>query len=222
MKIIEIFILVSFVLFNLFIQDKAGAESKTLYNFDEVQSGSLPEGWRIDATNAKGAVPRWEVVTDLEAPSAPKVLSITEINDSYDGVFNLFWNPGIPFQNGTLQVNIRANSGKEDQGGGVIWRAKDSNNYYIVRYNPLERNFRLYSVKNGRRKLIGDAREKIRPGEWFTIKISHNQNTIVCWLNGKELFRVEDSTFSEPGGIGFWTKADAASSFDDLIVEVKD
>jgi hypothetical protein len=35
---------------------------------------------------------------------------------------------------------MKAVAGKEDQGGGLVWRAMDSNNYYVARYNPLEDN----------------------------------------------------------------------------------
>lgn len=44
-----------------------------------------------------------------------------------------------------------------DQGGGVVWRARDSKNYYIARYNPLENNFRVYKVEAGRRVQLGTS-----------------------------------------------------------------
>ena len=46
-------------------------------------------------------------------------------------------------------------SGKEDQGGGLIWRVKDKDDYYICRANPLEGNFRVYCVEEGRRRQLG-------------------------------------------------------------------
>ena len=36
-------------------------------------------------------------------------------------------------------------SGKEDQAGGLVWRAKDANNYYVARANALENNVTIYS-----------------------------------------------------------------------------
>ena len=117
----------------------------------------------------------------------------------------------------------RANTGKVDQGGGVIWRAKDADNYYIARYNPLEQNFRLYTVKNGVRKKIADASGfLVSAGEWATLKIVHRGNHIEGWLNGIQSFNVADDTFTQAGGVGFWTKADAATSFDEFIVESTD
>ena len=188
-------------------------------SFDDVVEGKLPEGWKIDATNPRGRLADWAVVTDAKAPSTPSVLSLTKVNDTFGGVFNLCWNSNVSFEDGEIEAKVRANSGKVDQGGGMIWRAKDANNYYIVRYNPLESNFRLYYVKDGARRILADASDlSIRAGEWFTIRIVHKANKIEGWLNGKKLLEITDRTFRKGGGIGVWTKADAATSFDDLIV----
>jgi hypothetical protein len=114
---------------------------------------------------------------------------------------------------------LRADSGKVDQGGGLIWRAKDKDNYYICRANPLEDNLRLYYVKDGKRKQIGNADLKIPSGQWHKLEIRHEGSRIVCALNGKSLLEIEDDTFPGEGGAGFWTKADAATSFDKLEIE---
>lgn len=194
-------------------------EVRRVFSFDDLTPGRLPQGWRVDATNAKGALAEWKIEGDDRAATRPNVLSITKIHDMFGGVFNLFWTPDISFGDGTIEVKLRANSGEEDQGGGPIWRAQDANNYYIARYNPLERNFRLYYVKNGARKILADARGiKIKAGEWFTIKIVHRGNRIEGWLNGEKLLEDTDTTFGSAGGVGLWTKADAATSFDDLVV----
>ena len=41
---------------------------------------------------------------------------------------------------------------EEDQGGGIVWRYRDKDNYYIVRANALEDNVVLYKVQNGKRE----------------------------------------------------------------------
>lgn len=170
--------------------------------------------------NARGQLADWTVGRDANASSNPNVLSLTKIKNAFGGVFNLCWNPAAIFKDGEIEVKVRADSGKVDQGGGLIWRARDANNYYIARYNPLESNFRLYYVKNGARKILANAPGvNITVGEWFAIKIVHKGEKIEGWLNGKKLLETTDRTFREAGGIGFWTKADAATSFDDLSVK---
>src|SRR5262249_14919080 len=111
----------------------------------------------------------------------------------------------------------RAVAGVVDRGGGLVWRAKDRNNYYICRYNPLEDNFRVYKVEDSKRTQFASAKV---PGDeaWHTVRATMSGVKITCYLDGKKLLEAEDSTFREAGMIGFWSKADAQSYFDELAV----
>ena len=204
-------------------QSSEAAESnEARINFDENKPGSLPEGWKIDATHPGKQLAQWEVTQDNTAPSQPNLLSLTQTNNSSDDVFNLYWTRQILFKNGSLEVKMKANSGDADQGGGLIWRVQDADNYYIARYNPLERNFRVYFVKDSYRKMLASINADIPSHEWFVMTVIHQRNEITCLLNGQELLHVKDETFPNEGGVGFWTKADAASSFDDFVVRKTD
>jgi hypothetical protein len=199
--------------------EPTGSTAESKITFDNLPPGTLPPGWRIDATNPGGKLAEWKVVRDEQALSKPNVLTVTKINDTSSAVFNLCWTGAILFQDGSVEVSIRANTGKEDQGGGVIWRAKDGKNYYIARYNPLESNFRIYYVKDGNRKQLASASGITIPaGQWFRLKIVHHGSRIAGYLEDKKYLEVSDKTFLEAGGVGLWTKADAASSFDNLMV----
>lgn len=201
------------------VQQIGSEPSAYRLDFDALRNGTIPTGWRADATSPSSRLARWEVRRDPNAPSPPHVLSITQLNDPSDGTFNLFWSDRIRFRDGVLEVKVRADRGKVDQGGGLIWRTKDANNYYIARYNPLENNYRVYYVKDGIRKMLDNATVRdIKADEWFTLTIRHEEDQITGWLNGQELLHETDKTFTESGGVGFWTKADAASSFDDFSV----
>jgi hypothetical protein len=202
--------------------DQPATKPASVYKmpFDEAKAGELPTGWKADATNPRGELAEWKVVADDKAPSKPNVLSMTKIADTSGGHFNVCWTKDVQFKDGTLEVKIRANTGNQDQGGGLIWRAADAKNYYIARYNPLETNFRLYYVKDGRRIQLADVGNlEIKTGEWFTMKIVVNGGTMEGYLNGKKLLEVTDKTFPDAGGVGLWSKADAASSFDDFVAE---
>jgi hypothetical protein len=198
--------------------DAFAAEDLTM-NFDDVAQGRLPTGWTIDAANPGGRLAEWSVVTDPTAPSKPNVLTLKTVYDTSDSVFNLCWTRDIAFADGEIEVKVRANTGKVDQGGGLIWRARDALNYYVARYNPLESNFRIYYVKDGERMQIANARGiEIKASDWFNIKVTQHGAKIEGYLNGKKYLEAKDETLKAAGGVGFWTKADAASSFDDLRV----
>ena len=113
----------------------------------------------------------------------------------------------------------KAVKGQKDQGGGLVWRYKDNNNYYIARMNPLEDNFRVYKVVAGKRTQLATQEDlKVPVGEWHRIKIEQEGDHIECCLDGKKYLDAKDSTFMEAGKIGLWSKADAQSHFDDLRV----
>jgi hypothetical protein len=41
------------------------------------------------------------------------------------------------------------------------------------------------------------------------------------FFNGSKLYEVEDATFTQPGKVGLWTKADSVTQFDDLTIVTK-
>ena len=184
------------------------AQKETVINFDNESPGGLPSGWTIAFGN-------WMVKLDGEN----KVLAQTAKNKGMD--FNVAVFDGASLKDVELSVDIRAISGEEDQGGGLVWRYQNNENYYIVRFNPLESNFRLYKVVKGRRIQLVSANASILEGKWFAIKVVMTGNEISCYLGEQELLSKADDTFTEAGKTGFWTKADAVSDFDNFRLKGK-
>jgi hypothetical protein len=114
-------------------------------------------------------------------------------------------------------VKFKAVEGTEDQGGGLIWRYQDPDNYYIARANPLEDNFRMYRVVQGSRRQLKGAYIKVASGIWHTMRIVAKDDRMECFYDDKKYMEVRDATFRR-GKIGLWTKADAVTHFDDLRV----
>jgi hypothetical protein len=178
-------------------------------------------GWRADHTGGSGSASPWVQRADAAAVSPPNVVALQPQNVTTDERFNLFWTPEVRFRNGRIAVAARADQGTIDQGGGPIWRAQDADNYYICRFNPLESNYRVYVVKDGVRRQLATARVETRPGQWHRIEVEHIGDRITCWLDGVPLLEATDGAIANEGGVGLWTKADAATSFDDLVVTAK-
>jgi hypothetical protein len=201
---------------------ESAAEGKTQrLDFETTDKGKLPPGFKSDATHPDGAANAWSVEEREGAPSGKRVLALSAVPRWQDATFNLCWTRDISFQNGEIEVKILSSRGEVDQGGGVMWRAKDASNYYIARWNPLEDNFRAYHVKGGKRTQLATAKVKADPATWHTLRIVQAGNRIQGFLDGQKYLDVEDTTFPEAGGVGLWTKADAATFFDDLVVTSK-
>jgi len=121
------------------------------WDFDNLAEGTLPGGWKAEATGQDKASAKWQAVQDSTAPLGPGVLELSATNRTERGVFNLYWTNDVAFREGEIAVMLRARSGKIDRGGGIIWRVQGRDNYYITRYNPLEENVSIYYVKDERR-----------------------------------------------------------------------
>ncbi len=188
------------------------------WNFDDVPVGELPVGWRVDATNQKGPLATWQVIKDETSPSGDNALALTSPNHTFGGTFNICWTDAVSFLDGEIEVRFKAVTGEEDQGGGVIWRVQDKDNYYIARFNPLEDNFRIYYVHDGARKTLASAKVALPAGKWHTLKIVQRGSQFEGYLNGEKLLEDTDTLFTESGGVGLWTKADAVTSFDEFVV----
>jgi protease II len=117
-----------------------------------------------------------------------------------------------------VRVRYRPVSGEVDASGGIIFRAQDAENYYVVRANALEDNFRLYKTVQGRRTQIAGTRVTTPPlGAWHTLRLVAKGDHIQAYSNDELLIDHHDDTFKE-GWVGLWTKADSVTEFDDLAV----
>ncbi len=190
---------------------------RNTWSFEKDKTGSIPRGWKVTETRGQGTPAKWQVVEDDAAPSGSKVVAIAS-NMNRGSTYNILMAERGRYGDLTIGIKVKAVTGKQDQGGGPIWRAKDADNYYIARWNPLEDNFRVYRVKDGRRIQLGSADAKAEPGDWHEITIDHRGTKIAASFDGKKMVELEDSTFSEPGMVGLWTKADAATAFDDVTI----
>ncbi len=197
---------------------KDSAEHRSVWSFEQDKVGSVPKGYKIAATNEKDKLATWQVVLDKSSPASAHVVAITQNKNSGE-TYNLLMLEDSIYADLELEVMIKAVDGKEDQGGGLIWRAKDENNYYVCRWNPLEDNLRLYYVKDGKRKQLASAEVKTDRTAWHKIEVEQDGINIEVEFDGKKLIEIDDSTFTKPGMVGLWVKADGRSKFDNIKVE---
>jgi hypothetical protein len=182
----------------------AGESAKRTWTFDDDETGAIAKGF----TNEVG---EWKVV------ASDKGKALAQSAKNPNSVFNVTLISDTDAKDVDLSVRMKAIAGEHDQGGGLIWRAKDAKNYYLARYNPLEDNYRLYHVVNGKRTLIQNVDIAHSDG-WHTLRVTMTGDQITCYYDGKKYNEAKDSTFPAAGKIGLWSKADAQSQFDDLTL----
>lgn len=183
-------------------------------NFDNLKTGAPPPGWT--ATKTGSGTAKWTIEQDDSAPSKPNVLK-----QSGQATYPVCIKEDTSLKDGFVEVKFKPISGKEDQAGGLIWRAQDSNNYYIARANALENNVTIYHTINRRRTEKKRTNTKVASNAWHTLRVDFQDNHFTVTFDGKKSIEWDDNTFKEAGKVGVWTKADSVTLFDDFTYGAK-
>lgn len=178
-------------------------------NFDDGKTGAPPADWTATQTGSGSA--KWTVEKDDTAPSKPNVLK-----QSGEATFPVCIKNEPKLQDGFVAVKFKPVAGKEDQAGGVIWRCKDADNYYIARANALEDNVTIYHTIKGKRVAFKSINTKVTSGMWHTLRVDFKGNQFEVTFDGKKVIEASDESFKDAGKVGFWTKADSVTLFDDF------
>ena len=89
-----------------------------------------------------------------------------------------------------------------------------------MRANAAEDNVRLYKVVKGQRMQFAGANTKVASGTWHQLGLEVRGNRLEVFFNGKSLFSASDGSFTAPGRVALWTKADSITHFDDLTIKL--
>ena len=184
----------------------AHAESIT---FEGDKVGEAPIGWTCGSTG--GDAPRWTVEADPAGPGVSRVLK-----QSGRGTYPWCVKQGTSLGDGAVQVRFKPLSGREDQAGGVVWRWKDANIYYVARANALENNVSLYYTEGGRRQTIKYVDAPVPTNTWHLLRVEFGGSRIRVLLDGKPYIELDDTHIAGPGAVGVWTKADSVTLFADF------
>ena len=196
----------SILLMSQMLTTMALAETVT---FDEAKVGEAPAGWTATKTGSGQA--KWKVVADDSAPSKPNVLK-----QFGEATYPVCLKDDPSLKDGFVEVKFKPVAGKEDQAGGVVWRAKDADNYYIARANALENNVTIYHTIQGKRVSFKNTDTKVATGEWHTLRVDFKGNKFTVTFDGQKVIEATDDSFKDAGQVGVWTKADSVTLFDDF------
>ena len=183
--------------------------AESVDNFDSSPIGVAPAGWTATLTGSGNA--KWTVEKDDTAPSKPNVLRQSGV-----ATYPICFKNDTSLKDGFVEVKFKPISGKEDQAGGLIWRLKDADNYYVARANALEDNVTIYHTINGKRTERKRIGMKVAPNVWHTLRVDFQGNHFVVTYDGKKAIEWDDDTFKDAGKVGVWTKADSVTVFDDF------
>src|ERR1039458_3965976 len=196
------------------------APAGRVVTFDNEQLGKTPPEWTVAMTN-HGRPPQWEIVKDLSAATQPYVFAQVSADPARDRCPLAIFNE-VTFRDGEVSVRLKPVSGREVQAGGLVWRYRDENNYYLARANALATNVQVFKVENGLRSpLMEGVHHEIPTNAWSILKVIARGNLIQGLLDHRRIPQGWDNTFLTPGKVGLWTVADSVTYFDDFRVTPK-
>ncbi len=186
-------------------------------SFEGNRIGAPPDGWTSTLTGS--GYPKWTIETDPTAPSKSTVL-----RQSGRATYPLILRNDTNIKDGFVEMKFKAVAGSQDRAAGIVWRAKDANNYYVTRANAVEDNVVLYKTVNGVRSPLDVIGRKggygvniqVPANTWHSLRVDFRASRFSVSFNGKQLFEVEDATFAGAGKVGLWTKADSVTLFDQI------
>jgi hypothetical protein len=197
-------------------------------NFDHAALGKTPSEWTVLATD-RGVSAHWEIRRDPSAPTQPYVFAQVSGDPRQDG-FSLAILNTVSLRDGDISVRLKPVSGREEQGGGLVFRYRDEKNFYVVRADARDDEVAVYRVENGRSipirprgapASVTGVKHDLRPNVWSILKVSVRGGRFQVYVNHRRILQAEDSNSSVAGKVGLATRADSVTYFDDFRVSAK-
>jgi hypothetical protein len=196
------------------------ASTGRIVNFDTAPLGKMPPGWTAAMTNG-GAAPKWEILKDGSAPTQPYVFAQVS-NEPGGDRFPLAIFDGLMVRDSDISVRMKPVAGHADQAGGLVFRYRDNNNYYLARANAIDGSVALFKVEKGRRTALSPGvHHDIPLNAWSILKVSVRGRRFQVYVNHRRILQGFDDTFSNSGKVGLWTVGDSVTYFDDFRVYPK-
>jgi hypothetical protein len=218
----------------------AGLVSETraaqiVFDFSKDKPGQTPPGF-VSLVTGEGPTADWKVAEEMVPPTLAPVLKQARATPTQHAVlsaqspdarpdrFPLLLFTNELFSDFVLTTRFKL-SGGGDPMAGVVLRAQDQSNYYVVRAST-EGNLLWYRVVGGKSyDVLGvGVRIPVPKDVWQELRIECSGSATRCFLDGKLVIppvrpgsptnglAINDTTFAN-GKIGFWCKGDTRCSF---------
>lgn len=184
--------------------------------FDRDQPGQPPSGYAPGSANVDSG--RWEVKADPQSSSPPNVLAYISSDQAGLSPQVLFLEK-VEAANLELSVWIKTSQDGEGQGSGVVFRAQDDRNYFVVWLSPQENLMRLDKVVNGQPQTLQELQVETEPGTWQILRLSIQGPVYEAFLKKRFLSAREDSwehAAYKKGKLGLWARGPGSIYFDNV------
>src|SRR5437016_5963116 len=187
------------------------------WSFDRDQPGQLPFGFAPGSASVDSG--RWEVRADSLSSSPPNVLA--HISSDQAGLSpQVLFLEKVEAANLELSVRIKTAQDGEGQGSGVVFRAQDDRNYYVIWLSPKENLIRLDKVVNGETKTLQELQVESKPGAWQSLRLSIRGPMLEAFFDNRRFLSAREDEWQHSsykhGKIGLWARGPGVVYFDNV------
>ena len=96
--------------------------------------------------------------------------------------------------NGKISADVHLST--KGQYVGIVGRAKDDKNYYLVRLNSKNNKLELCKVQKGIMTLLGSYNMDVQTAKMYNLFLNMDGEQLKCGMDGNVLIEVTDKTFA--------------------------
>ncbi len=100
---------------------------------------------------------------------------------------------------------------------GVLFAYQDQNNHYRFEMNGMKGHRKLWRKQGGVFTELNTSPQSFVPGQVHNVRIVHQNNIIVVYIDGQHVMSAEDATFSS-GQVALFCARNSSCNFDNLVV----
>jgi hypothetical protein len=196
------------------------APQARIVSFDGDPQGKSPSGWTFVAASGS-ASPEWEVRREQTSTENRHVLArMSPSADSAHPALALL--NSMSLRDGELSVRVKPVAGARARSGGLIFRYRDPENYYLARADAVKQDVAIFRFQNGRRIQLGEvARHALPADAWRILKVTARGDRLQVYLDHRRALEVFDRGYTGAGLVGLWSEADSVAYFDDFRITPK-
>ena len=189
------------------------------WNFDKEKTEQMPAGFSA-FSDGNGETPTWIVAQDPNAQTPPNILKQSS-PCSAEACSRILLVDALQYEYLDLIVRLRLSetSGKANGAAGVVFGARDHQNYYAVTVDLSGKKMQITRVQEGKATALADSEVTPKPVVWHLLRVRRNtimsKEYIEVFFDSAQIFSVEDKTFGK-GRIGLITGGAPTAEFDNL------
>jgi len=170
----------------------------------------------IQGMTGIGRPPSWEAIAD---PTALGGWSLAETTgDSTDLHFPMCISGQVAVLDVDATLRFKPVAGARDRAGGMVLRAQNATDYYVVLASARDGAIRIYRMQGGRRSLVASKEVPVASGEWHKLRVVLVGDKFEVSLDGKAVLTATDRSLMLPGAVGVWSQSDSVIYFDSLLI----